>query len=140
MTKDEIRQLYQSHVLPESKAPYHFQQKLEEAAEIKAFNPFCGDKYALRVQVVGGQIQNLVFDGVGCALSKASTSLLLKALDGKSVEEAGHLCNEFLKALKTGGSMGHEGLDTLIELRNFEGRMDCISLSWTALQNHFSPD
>lgn len=134
MEKEEIQKRYKELILPENKSPYHF-QKQDGITPISAYNPMCGDKYQLYLK---GQVQEAHFHGIGCAVSKASTSLLMKEIEGKTVDEVVKLCKDFLQAVASGTPSDRfsESLNLLIELKDFDGRLDCIRLSWKALLSH----
>lgn len=134
MTKEEIQELYRQQILPENKAPYHF-EKVESAVSVKAYNPMCGDKYELFIGGTPGVLDELHFHGIGCAISKASSSILLRKIEGMSYQDAVRYCQAFLTALDSsdGSDLSDEELKILVELKNFEGRVDCIKLSWEAL-------
>lgn len=131
MNKEEIEAAYKRLILPENKAPFHFEER-EGIKTVDAYNPMCGDKYKLYLD------EEIYFHGIGCAISKASTSLLLKEIEGMSKKEVIEFCKEFLDAVEMGKLSENfsEGLNVLIELKEFEGRIDCIQLSWKALLEH----
>lgn len=137
MTKEEIQERYKALILPENKNPYHFSEEKREV-NIEAYNPMCGDKYELHLDESGDNIKEISFHGIGCAMSKASTSLLLKEIEGKSKGEVKELCKQFISAICDDGDASSlsEGLQVLAELKNFDGRVDCIQLSWKALLEH----
>lgn len=137
MNKEELKARYKALILPESKDPYHFEMK-EGIHPISAYNPMCGDKFRLFVENDEKTINQAHFDGIGCALSKASTSIMLREIEGKSREEIIGLVEDFIKAVngKEYSSALSKELKTLAELRNFDGRIDCILLSWKALLQH----
>lgn len=134
MTKEEIEKLYQELILPESKAPYHFEKK-EGFTELMAYNPICGDKFRLFFKEEKGLIREAYFHGIGCALSKASTSFLIREIEGKETEQAKALCQSFLDAVQGEAKekFTENPLKTLVELKDFGGRIDCLKLGWKAL-------
>ncbi len=134
LTKEEIQKRYKEKILPENKNPYHF-EKREHATTITAYNPMCGDKYKLYLEEEGSQINALHFHGIGCAISKAATSILTRKIEGMSKTDAKKFCEQFMNALKSEGESSdlEEELKILAELKNFNGRLDCIQLSWKAL-------
>ena len=134
MEKEEIQRRYKALILPENKSPYHF-DKRAEIEPVAAYNPMCGDKYDLYLK---GVVDEAYFHGIGCALSKASTSLMIKEIEGKSKEDIIALCRKFLQATESGKSETEfpESLNLLIELKDFDGRLECIQLSWKALLSH----
>lgn len=137
MTKEEIQEQYKALILPESKNPYHFGQVAANLT-IKAYNPMCGDKLVLHLKENNGTITDVHFHGYGCAISKASTSILLREVEGKSMSETIAFCESFLHHVENGKapSSFREELKILVALKDFEGRMDCIQLSWKALLEH----
>jgi len=138
MTKDQIKERYKQYILPENKEPYHFKKKVLDQ-EVRAYNPICGDKFKIWFSEED-TIENVYFHGMGCALSKASTSLMIKEVEGKSRQEALAYCKQYLDAVEMGKKSADysEGLNTLIELMEFEGRKDCIQLSWKAMFNYLN--
>ncbi len=133
MTEEEFKSKYKTEILPHSKSPYHFEQK--EGPYIDAYNPLCGDHFKLFIESVGEHIHEAHFHGFGCAISKASTSLLMKHVENKSKEEITTLIKDFLDLLlnQRNEPLSSEDLNSLAELRNFNGRLDCVKLSWEAL-------
>ena len=139
MTKEEIQALYRSKILPENKAPYHFEADFVSPWEVQAYNPMCGDKFKLQLVAEDDTIQEAYFHGIGCAISKASTSILMKKIEGKSEAEVSQLLGQFLAALNGGTyHFEDEELNILAALKDFEGRVDCIKLSWEALMKSLS--
>lgn len=137
MTKEEIQEQYKALILPESKNPYHFEQVATNLT-VEAYNPMCGDKFVLHLEENDATITSVHFHGFGCAVSKASTSLMLREIEGKRTAEVIDLCEVFITSLDKGEAPRHfpEGLKVLLELKHFEGRIDCIQLSWKALLEH----
>ena len=135
MTKEEIQQLYKQHIIPESKAPYRFFVPENYTSEILAYNPLCGDKYHL-YQTEEESNPILQFHGIGCALSQASCSLLIRASEGLQKQELIQLIDSFLGSLSLENEISNElpeSIKILAALKNFEGRVDCIRLPWQAL-------
>ncbi|MEL7004911.1 MAG: Fe-S cluster assembly sulfur transfer protein SufU [Bacteroidota bacterium] len=142
MKKEELKRLYREKILPHNKAPYHF-EKIEGASEeILAYNPTCGDKFTLYLEEEKETLKSAHFHGFGCAISKASSSILLQQIEGKSKEEIIKLCHSFIEALEKPESIpfDDEALNILVELKNFEGRIDCVKLSWESLLKHLQED
>lgn len=130
MNKEEVETLYRELIIPESKHPYRFEK--QERASVEAYNPICGDKYRIFIG------EDFHFYGHGCALSKASGSLLMREIEGLSASEAGELIRTFIDAVKSGevGTEMERALEILIELKNHEGREDCILLTWNAMAEY----
>lgn len=130
----ELRELYQELILEHARQPRNF-GKLENANHIKeGFNPLCGDKITIYIHEENEIIVNVNFDGVGCAISMASASLMTEVLKGRNYTEAEALFKTFHQ-LVTGQVTGPLGL-SLGKLNAFAGvaqypsRVKCASLSW----------
>ncbi|MDH5476489.1 MAG: iron-sulfur cluster assembly scaffold protein [Cyclobacteriaceae bacterium] len=138
MTKEEVQALYKAHILPENNNPYHFEAKDNASTSLDAYNPMCGDKFQLHLNVKDDTFDTVHFHGFGCAISKASTSILLRKIEGISKVDAIALCEKFLKNLTEDNQVDEfdKELNTLIALKHFDGRIDCIKLPWEALLAH----
>lgn len=133
----ELRDLYQELILEHSKKPRNY--GLLESANRKAegYNPLCGDHYTVFVNVKDGAISEITFQGAGCAISKASASMMTQALKGKSEAEAEALFTRFHDLVT-----GHGGAepDSLGKLAVFAGvseyplRVKCATLAWHAMR------
>ena len=130
MKESQLKIIYRKKILPESKNPYQFGCKRDYSHSFTAYNPLCGDKYELFIDISDGEVKNCAFDGMGCALSRASTSLLLRNLPGMKVSDA----LEFLSAFLSKETTWDNELSILSEIKNSGGRIDCINLSWEAIQ------
>ena len=137
MTKEELQLLYKEKILPEIKSPYHFGKIDNPTYTISAYNPICGDQFQLFLNDKDNRCSGTHFHGFGCAVSKASTSFLLRHIEGKEWAEIKKVCDSFLKSLQgtahNTNTIEDEVLQILISMKNFEGRQDCISLSWKAM-------
>jgi nitrogen fixation NifU-like protein len=133
----ELRDLYQELILEHSKKPRNF--RVVEAANHKAegFNPLCGDHFTVYLDVKDGAIHDVGFQGSGCAISKASASMMTQMLKGKTAAEAEDIFTRF-HGLVTGHA-GGDGQD-LGKLAVFAGvseyplRVKCATLAWHALR------
>lgn len=124
MNREEIEKLYQELIIPESKQPYHFEKR--EGDSVLAYNPVCGDKFKLYPE-------EMYFHGHGCALSKASGSLLMRHLENRTLPEAKKIVQRFISSVKLGLVEQNDALSVLVALKNFEGREDCILLPWKSM-------
>lgn len=138
MDQEDLKRLYHKTVISESKSPYHFEKGVQLAVEVLAYNPMCGDKYKLQLEQENDHIKEGYFHGFGCALSKASTSALLRSIEGKSKAETIAFCKAFLSAVDNVATIDfdQEVLQVLVELNDLGSRSDCIKLSWEALLAH----
>ena len=97
----ELNDLYQEVILDHNKRPRNFGRPADANREAEGFNPLCGDHMNLYMTVDGDVIRDVGFEGSGCAVSKASASMMTEALKGRTVKEAEDLFEEF-RALVTG--------------------------------------
>ena len=128
--------LYHPLILQLNKNPHHF-YKLESADHvIKAYNPLCGDQFTIYLQMDGEVIREAAFHGYGCAVSKASTSMLVQKLEGRKLEDFKALMEELeLVVGETDtGELQNEDLKAFEQVRDFAGRIACVRLGWDALQ------
>ena len=131
----ELRELYQEVILEHSKHPRNY--RALDAANHKAegFNPLCGDHFTVYVDVQNGAIHDIAFQGAGCAISKASASMMTQSLKGKSQDEAEELFTKF-HDLVTGNGTGDEigKLAVFSGVSEFPLRVKCATLAWHALR------
>jgi nitrogen fixation NifU-like protein len=134
-----LEELYQEVILDHNKSPRNF-RKIEDADRtVEGFNPLCGDHYTIYVKFDGDVIRDVSFEGAGCAISKASASVMTSMIKGKSKKEAGRLFDEFHR-LVTGKLNGAGNADRLGRLAAFAGvaefpaRVKCASLAWHTLK------
>jgi nitrogen fixation NifU-like protein len=136
----ELRELYQSVILDHNKKPRNF-GVVEDANRVgDGHNPLCGDVIHVTARVRDGRIEELRFEGSGCAISTASASLMTQALKGRTVEEAIELFRRF-RALVTSDPTAPVDADGLGKLAVFAGvrefpvRVKCATLAWHTLAN-----
>ena len=144
MLDPELRDLYQEVILDHNKSPRNF-KKLETANRTaEGYNPLCGDKIDIFIDVENGVVKDISFQGSGCAISKASASLMSTIVKGKTVEEAKSLFEKFHNLitgkLDENASIEELGkLAVLAGVKEFPVRVKCASLAWhtmlTALKN-----
>jgi nitrogen fixation protein NifU and related proteins len=136
----DLRDLYQEVVIDHSKQPRNF-RKLDGATRtVDGFNPLCGDQLTLYVKLADGIIEDIAFQGSGCAISKASASLMTSALKGHTQPEAQALFERVHTMLTEGpeGGIEPEELGKLAVLSGvwqFPVRIKCATLAWYALRN-----
>lgn len=130
-----LRELYQEVILDHNKSPRNFRKMEDATRAVDGYNPLCGDHYKIFVKVEGDVIQDISFDGAGCAISKASASVMSSVLKGKTKEEAERLFQQFHK-LVTGDIEAEKNIEALGKLAAFAGvsefpvRVKCASLAW----------
>ncbi|HEY1266934.1 MAG TPA: SUF system NifU family Fe-S cluster assembly protein [Candidatus Binatia bacterium] len=132
----DLRDLYQETILDHNKRPRNF-KKLENAnRSADGYNPLCGDKVKVYLRVEDGRVQDLSFEGSGCAISKASASVMTESLKGKSVEEVETIFRRF-RDLVMGKAGDADDLGKLVVFSGvceFPTRVKCATLAWHALQ------
>ncbi|HLV81755.1 MAG TPA: SUF system NifU family Fe-S cluster assembly protein [Chthonomonadaceae bacterium] len=134
----DLRELYQEVILDHNKQPRNF-RKLENAnREAEGHNPLCGDEVTIYLDVEDGIIQDISFQGKGCAISKASASMMTAALKGKTVSESEEIFARF-HALVTGEDEEPDieelgKLAVFSGVREFPARVKCASLAWHTLR------
>jgi nitrogen fixation NifU-like protein len=134
-----LRELYQEVILDHNKHPRNFRVIESPTKSVEGYNPLCGDHYTIYVNVDGGVITDVSFQGAGCAISKASASVMSQVLKGKTMSEANALFEEFHE-LVTGKRSAEDDIDRLGKLAAFSGvsefpaRVKCASLAWHTLK------
>ena len=135
----DLRELYQQVILDHSKKPRNF-QKLEGANRTaEGYNPLCGDDVTVYLQLEDNAIRNIGFQGSGCAISKASASMMTDSVKGKTKAEAEVLFQKF-HALVTGEEVRTDDPGDLGKLAVFSGvsefpiRVKCATLAWHTLR------
>ena len=134
----DLRELYQEVILDHNKKPRNF-HKLEGANRTaEGYNPLCGDQITVYIQLENGVIANISFHGSGCAISKASASMMTASLKGKTKAEAEALFHTFHKMVtgELGTTFDPRDLGKLAVfsgVREFPVRVKCASLPWHTL-------
>jgi nitrogen fixation protein NifU and related proteins len=134
----DLRDLYQDVILEHSKTPRNF--RVQPAANHKAegFNPLCGDRFTIYVTLEGQAIQDVSFQGSGCAISKASASMMTQSIKGKTMAEAEKIFERFHEMV-TGHAQRPAEESDLGKLTVFSGvsefpvRVKCATLAWHTL-------
>src|SRR5277367_2428644 len=114
----DLRELYQDVILEHSKAPRNFRELQNANHKAEGFNPLCGDHFTVYLDLEGDKIHDVTFQGSGCAISKASASMMTQSLKGKSREEAAKIFEQFHQ-LVTGQANGDR--ESLGKLAVFAG-------------------
>jgi nitrogen fixation NifU-like protein len=133
----ELSDLYQEVILDHNRRPRNFRRLEAPTHHAEGYNPLCGDRINLFLQVDGDRIDDLAFQGSGCAISKASASLMTDRLKGCTVVEARDLFDRFHRMVTTPPDQAVEDLGKLSALagvREFPIRVKCASLAWHTLK------
>ena len=135
----DLRELYQEIILDHNRRPRNFGELDGANHEAAGHNPLCGDRITIQVRVTDGRIDDVKFTGAGCAISKASASLMTDAIKGKTIAEVHQLFDDFHRMVTS-------ELDTMppVErlkklaafsgVREFPTRVKCASLAWHTLE------
>ena len=133
----ELRELYQEVILDHTRNPRNFRAQPEAKLRAEGFNPLCGDKATIYVQMDGDVIRDVSFEGKGCSISTASASMMTEALEGKTREEAERLFERFHALITSSPGAVEESIaPELGKLKVFAGvcefpvRVKCASLPW----------
>ena len=135
----ELRDLYQELILDHGKNPRNFGPTEDANFRADGHNPLCGDRITIYVNVSDGVVDEVRFDGAGCAISTASASMMTQALKGKSLDECRKIFETFHDML-TGDEDPQASAETLGKLQVFSGvrefpiRVKCATLAWHTLR------
>ena len=138
----DLKQLYQDIILEHGKSPRNLGKCEGYSHEAKGYNPLCGDKVHVYLKLDNGKkVENLTFEGDGCAISLASASIMTELVKGKSFEEAKEIMNAFLDMIKNTSEIQTNHLDedqktklmSLSGVKQFPMRVKCATLSWHTL-------
>jgi nitrogen fixation NifU-like protein len=136
---DKLSELYQDTIIKHDREPQHYEKRPTAQHIIDAYNPLCGDKYKIFLDIDNQRVTNISFHGYGCAISKAATSVLMEKAMNQPLDEVLKLIDIYLNIIKTGeafppsGGVGG-GLETFAVAKKFPGRDKCATLSWSALK------
>ena len=135
---NDLRELYQQTIMDHNRDPRNFRVIEDATCDADGMNPLCGDHIHVYAQVEDGMLMDLSFEGAGCAISKASASLMTSMLKGKSVEEAKEWFEKFTTVVTTKSTeevdISEFGkLAALAGVREFPARVKCASLAWRTL-------
>jgi nitrogen fixation NifU-like protein len=137
-------ELYQAVILEHNRAPRNYHPMDDATRTANGHNPLCGDQVTVFVKVKDGVVEDVSFQGSGCAISRASASLMTQAVKGGSVANAERLFERF-HALMLQSPDGEPALDGLGKLavlqgvRAFPMRVKCATLAWHALHAALEP-
>jgi nitrogen fixation NifU-like protein len=136
----ELRELYQSVILDHNKKPRNFGTPEGANHHAEGNNPLCGDQLSVHVLLENGVVKDVGFEGQGCAISKASASLMTEAVKGRSVEEAEKIFEAFHELVTSDprnapedGDLGK--LAVFGGVREFPMRVKCATLCWHTLRS-----
>ena len=139
-----LSDLYQEILLEHNSKPRNF-KTIEDASQTsEGYNPLCGDQITLSLKIVGGVIDDVGFQGSGCAISRASASMMTESIKGRSVEQAQHIFDAFHHMITE--PEGEIDLDILGDLETLSGvnayptRIKCAILAWHTMKAALNGD
>jgi nitrogen fixation NifU-like protein len=136
----EFDDLYKQVILDHNKSPRNFGVLPQYSHHAEGHNPLCGDQVNITLVLKDGVIADLKFSGTGCAISKASASIMTTLVKGKTVEEAKKLFDEFHEIITKdpGAELDMDDVGKLVVfsgVREYPSRIKCASLPWHTLLN-----
>lgn len=134
---NELQELYREVILDHNRSPRNFGEIENADRIVNGVNPLCGDKLTLYLKLDGDRIEDARFEGTGCAISIASSSLMTERIKGASIDDTLKLFQEVHDML-IGAREPAESMEKLVALagvREFPSRVKCASLAWHALKS-----
>ena len=136
----QLESLYQEVILDHYKNPHHKGLSADKDIQVHHVNPSCGDEITLNLSLRNGVVESVNWDGVGCSISQASSSIMSDLVEKKSVAEAFHILDNFssLMASKGSESGDEEVLEDAVALAGvskFPARVKCALLGWMAFKD-----
>jgi nitrogen fixation protein NifU and related proteins len=133
----DLRDLYQEVILEHSKSPRNYGELANANHKAEGFNPLCGDHFTIYVDVEGDSIRDIRFDGSGCAISKASASMMTQSVKGKTLAEAEKLFRLFHNLVTHSPADNHQNelgkLTVFSNVSEYPVRVKCATLAWHTL-------
>lgn len=135
----DLSELYQGVILHHNRSPRNFGPLPDASAEAEGYNPLCGDRFTVRVKMDGDRIESVKFEGMGCAISKASASVMTTLVKGKTRNEAQAMFGRFQQMVTGQGTGAGAGpavrkLAVFSGVSEFPSRVKCAILGWHALR------
>ena len=133
----DLRDLYQEVILDHNRNPRNFGPLEDAGLRADGHNPLCGDKLSIAVNVIDGVVTDLRFEGSGCAISKASASLMTESIKGRTLDEARKLFDRFHQLVTDRSAPPDEELGKLAVfagVRDYPARVKCAILAWHTLR------
>jgi nitrogen fixation NifU-like protein len=133
----DLQDLYQEVILDHNRRPRNFRAIDGASRHAEGYNPLCGDRLSLYLTIEGDVIKDASFQGSGCAISKASASMMTDSLKGKTLDEARAMFGRFHDLVTgKGGDAAQLGKLAVFEgVRNYPTRVKCASLAWHTLKS-----
>jgi nitrogen fixation NifU-like protein len=139
-----LSDLYQEILLEHNSKPHNFKAMEDASQTSEGFNPLCGDQITLFLKVVDGVIDDVGFQGTGCAISRASASMMTQSIKGQSVERAEVIFDAFHHMItEPGAELDFDtlgDLETLSGVNEYPTRIKCAILAWHTMKAALSGD
>ncbi len=133
----DLRDLYQEVILEHSKQPRNYRELGDADHKAEGYNPLCGDHFTVYLKMDGEKIQDVTFQGSGCAISKASASMMTQSVKGKTLAEAEKIFDQFHKLVTGAERNGNQEqmgkLAVFSGVSEFPVRVKCATLAWHTL-------
>jgi nitrogen fixation NifU-like protein len=131
----ELKDLYQQVILDHNRKPRNFRPLARATRTVEGYNPLCGDRITVQVELDDGVIRDIGFQGSGCAISRASASMMTSSLKGKALPEAEQAFERFHRMLTEKEPRGEVAaalgkLAVFAGVREFPSRIKCATLAW----------
>ena len=138
MATERLSDLYHTAIMQHNAQPFHYEKRLDAPHIVEAYNPLCGDKFKLFLNIENGIIKQAFFHGYGCAISKAASSVLIQKIENLPVSDALLLVKDYFSAINTEGvsEVKDNMLKPFMAVKQFPERMTCATLSWQALDDY----
>jgi len=135
----DLSELYQELILDHNRRPKNYGVLPDHTCDAHGHNPLCGDRWTVALRIADGVIRDVMFTGAGCAISKASASLMTEAVRGRSVDAALGLFDRFQMVITTPMDQDVDASDigklaVFSGVREFPMRVKCASLAWHTLK------
>lgn len=133
----DLRELYQEIIIDHNRNPHHHYKMADATHQANGFNPLCGDKLTVYLQIIHDTIESVSFIGCGCAISQASASLMTDAIKGKTIQEAHDIFHQFHQMVTSAEEPPNIVMDKLVVLagvRAYPARVKCATLAWHTLE------
>jgi len=132
----QLRDVYRQTVLDHSRNPRNFRRLEPPDRQVEGHNPLCGDKVTIYLQLNGEKIQDIAFEGTGCAICMASASIMTEVLTGMSIQDAQSEVDQVLREFRVSkdapDAVSGE-MAALAGVRDYPSRIKCAILAWKTL-------
>lgn len=134
----KLSDVYHGIIMDHNNNPVHFEKATDYDYDLNAYNPLCGDHFHLFLDIRNETVKNARFHGYGCAICKASTSILVQSIIGKPLSDLSRIIKEFKQIFETqSGSTPQTNVEDFLAFKpvnQFPSRIKCATLSWDELE------